>query len=305
MACGCTIGKEMGINTWFALCGSEEAASCSGDFLTFAGELQPVLKALRAHGINVVTIHNHMEGEDPQSVFLHFWGKGRAESLAAGFKAALEAQKCMSAAARAGPPFAQIMNFDDGATGSLPSHWKAEGTNQIGPTAAWEVTKDAAAPSAPNVLTLTSVNHDSSATFNICWNDAVRFQDGSIEVKFRANSGKNDQGGGIIWRATNADNYYLARMNPLEDNLRLYTVKGGTRKQLASATVKAASGLWHTIRIEHHGGAITCSLNGEVLIDATDTTFAKAGGVGVWTKADAATSFDDFLITPAAAASPR
>jgi hypothetical protein len=92
MACGCTIGKEMGVNTWLAMCGSEEAASCSGDFLTFSGELQPVLRALRASGIHVVAIHNHMEGETPRAIFLHFWGKGRAESLAKGFKSALDAQ---------------------------------------------------------------------------------------------------------------------------------------------------------------------------------------------------------------------
>lgn len=92
MACGCRIGKEMGVNTWFALCGDEKNASCSGDILTFAGELQPVLRALRKAGIHVVTIHNHMEGEDPRGIFLHFWGKGGAESLARGFKGALDAQ---------------------------------------------------------------------------------------------------------------------------------------------------------------------------------------------------------------------
>jgi hypothetical protein len=92
MACGCEVGKEMGVNTWVAFCGSDEMAAVAGDFVTFPGELQPVLRALRTAGIHVVSIHNHMEGETPQSIFLHYWGKGRATDLAAGVRAALEAQ---------------------------------------------------------------------------------------------------------------------------------------------------------------------------------------------------------------------
>lgn len=92
MTCGCEIGKESGINMWAAFCGSDEQAAVAGDFLTFNGELQPVLKALRAGGIHVVTIHNHMEGESPTSIFLHYWGKGKAADLARTVKAAMDAQ---------------------------------------------------------------------------------------------------------------------------------------------------------------------------------------------------------------------
>jgi hypothetical protein len=92
MSCGCIIGKESGINTWAAFCGSDERAAVAGDFITFKGELQPVLKALRSAGIHIVTIHNHMEGESPTAIFLHYWGKGRAADLARGVKAALAAQ---------------------------------------------------------------------------------------------------------------------------------------------------------------------------------------------------------------------
>jgi hypothetical protein len=93
MPCGCEVGKEMGVNTWAAFYGSDEHAFVDGDFATFDGELQPVLKALRAHDINVVAIHNHMEGENPRVIFLHYWGVGRAEKLAQGVKAALDTQK--------------------------------------------------------------------------------------------------------------------------------------------------------------------------------------------------------------------
>jgi hypothetical protein len=92
MPCGCTVGKEMGVNTWAAFYGSPEHAIVDGDFVTFDGELQPVLKALRANDINVVAIHNHMEGEGPKAIFLHYWGIGPAEKLARGVKAALDAQ---------------------------------------------------------------------------------------------------------------------------------------------------------------------------------------------------------------------
>jgi hypothetical protein len=92
MECGCEAGKEMGVNTWAAFVGSDDAAIVDGDFITFAGELQPVLKALRAAGIDVVAIHSHMEGESPQAIFLHYWGVGPAEKLARGVKSALDAQ---------------------------------------------------------------------------------------------------------------------------------------------------------------------------------------------------------------------
>jgi hypothetical protein len=93
MPCGCEVGKEMGVNTWAAFYGSDDYAFVDGDFATFEGELQPVLKTLRAHDINVVAIHNHMEGEDPRVIFLHYWGVGPAAELAKGVRAALDTQK--------------------------------------------------------------------------------------------------------------------------------------------------------------------------------------------------------------------
>lgn len=97
MPCGCEAGKEMGVNTWAAFMGSDADAVVDGDFITFAGELQPVLRALRKADINVVAIHNHMEGETPKSIFLHYWGRGPAEELARGVRSALDAQKAAEA----------------------------------------------------------------------------------------------------------------------------------------------------------------------------------------------------------------
>jgi Domain of Unknown Function (DUF1259) len=91
-ACGCVMGKELGVNTWAAFCGSDDHAAVDGDFITFAGELQPVLRSLRKGGIHIVAIHSHMEGEKPAAIFLHYWGKGRAEDLARAVKTAMDAQ---------------------------------------------------------------------------------------------------------------------------------------------------------------------------------------------------------------------
>jgi hypothetical protein len=88
--CGCTIGKAMGVNTWAAFGGTDENAIVDGDFAVAEGELQPVLKALRAGGINVVAIHSHMTGESPRILFLHYWGRGKAADLAATVKRALD-----------------------------------------------------------------------------------------------------------------------------------------------------------------------------------------------------------------------
>lgn len=90
---GSKIGKQMGVNTWAAFAGTDEMASVDGDFAMTADELQGVLKALRSSGIHIVAIHNHMTHEQPQYVFLHYWGKGKAADLARGIQTALRTQK--------------------------------------------------------------------------------------------------------------------------------------------------------------------------------------------------------------------
>lgn len=101
MPCGCEIGKEMGVNTWASFYGSEDNALVDGDFATVAGELQTVLRVLRAHQIRIVAIHSHMEGESPHVIFLHYWGRGPAVELAKGVKTALDAQSKVAATSTA------------------------------------------------------------------------------------------------------------------------------------------------------------------------------------------------------------
>lgn len=187
-----------------------------------------------------------------------------------------------------------LWNFDH--TNEIPSGWKVEATNPKGKLAQWQALSDQDAPSRSNVLSITQIHDISRGVFNLCWTPQIAFQDGVIKVKVRANTGKIDQGGGPIWRTKDANNYYIARWNPLEDNFRVYFVKNAQRKQLGSAQVKADPSIWHEIEIAHKGNRIIAKFDGKKLIELEDATFSEAGGVGVWTKADAATSFDDFSI---------
>lgn len=189
-------------------------------------------------------------------------------------------------------------NFEDIPIGQLPAGWKIDATDPKGRLAEWGVVTDPGAPSSPHALSITKINDTFGGVFNLCWTSDILFKDGVIESKVRANSGKEDQGGGVIWRAKDANNYYVARYNPLERDFRLYYVKDGARKILAdSAKLGVKTGEWFTIRIIHRGDKIEGWLNEKKGIEVTDRTFMKPGGVGFWTKADAATSFDDLSIS--------
>jgi hypothetical protein len=95
MSCGCEVGKEMGVNTWAAFAGTDDNALVDGDFAVLESELQPVLKCLRAEGINIVAIHSHMTNEEPRVLFLHYWGKGKAADLAGSLKKTFDVQKAV------------------------------------------------------------------------------------------------------------------------------------------------------------------------------------------------------------------
>ncbi len=185
-------------------------------------------------------------------------------------------------------------NYDG--SNELPPGWKVEGTNQKGPLATWRIVSDKSAPSGENTLTMVAPNHDSGGTFNLCWTGDVQFLDGVIEVNFKALKGIEDQGGGVIWRAQDKDNYYIARFNPLEDNFRIYSVHEGDRKTLASAKIAFPAGKWHSLKIVHQGNRFQGYLNGKEILEGESDLFSNAGGIGLWTKADAVTAFDDFSV---------
>lgn len=189
-----------------------------------------------------------------------------------------------------------VMDFEGTDIGKIPEEWKVEATNQRGPRATWGIASDTFSGRMTTVLGMLKANGSSGGTFNICWTDNIRFKDGEIEVGFKAIRGSEDQGGGPMWRVQDAHNYYIARANPLEDNFRVYYVKDGRRKQLDSARVKVPSRQWHTIKIVHKGNKIEGYLNGRKYLDCEDATFQGSGGIGLWTKADAVTNFNDLKV---------
>ena len=120
------------------------------------------------------------------------------------------------------------------------------------------------------------------------------YKDVSLSVKAKPVSGEVDQAAGLVWRYKDADNYYLVRSNALEKNVRLYRVVNGKRVQFAGKEeVKLAANEWHALKVTQKGTSIQVFLNDQKLFEAEDKTFVDAGQVGVWTKADSVTYFDD------------
>jgi hypothetical protein len=171
--------------------------------------------------------------------------------------------------------------------GQVPAGWAAA-------SGTWKVAADATSPSKGPVLAQTAANP--STDFNVVLAPAPAMKDVDISVKVRAVAGIGDQGGGPVWRAVDGKNYYVARWNPLEANYRLYKMVDGKRTQLATVDLKGIATGWHTLRVTMKGDAIECYLDGKSVVTAKDSTFAAAGKVGVWTKGDAATNFDELTV---------
>ena len=181
---------------------------------------------------------------------------------------------------------AETIHFDSEKTGGLPPGWTAGVTGSGNPK--WTVEADATAPSKPNVL-----KQSGEGKFPWCVMKAVSLADGSVEVKFKPVSGNEDQAGGIVWRFKDGDNYYVARANALEDNVSLYHTENGERITIKYVDAKVNKD-WNTLRVEFKGTHITVALNGKIYIDVNVEHISAAGAVGVWTKADSVSLFDDF-----------
>jgi hypothetical protein len=190
------------------------------------------------------------------------------------------------------------MTFSKDQDGKLPTGWKVASTGKDA-ASAWSVVADDTAPGKTgHALMQTGVSP--GPAFNLCVQDDSSFLDGEIEVAFKAVKGEKDQGGGIVWRYQDANNYYLARMNPLEDNVRVYKVVDGKRIQLATKeNLVCPTGTWHKLKIKQTGKQIEVYVDGKKYLEASDDTFQKAGKVGLWTKADAETRFDVFEVRAA------
>jgi hypothetical protein len=155
------------------------------------------------------------------------------------------------------------------------------------------VEADPTAPSAPHVL-----QQSGTGTFPWCVKKDVSLADGHVEVKFKPMRGREDQAGGLVWRWKDGDNYYVARANALEDNVSLYYTENGRRTTLKYADTPVPANTWHTLRVDFSGTGIRVALNGKVYIQLDDTHLKGPGAVGLWTKADSVTAFDDFSYAP-------
>lgn len=182
---------------------------------------------------------------------------------------------------------AQTENFDTTAVGTLPSGWKSGVTGSGSPQ--WAVTADPTAPSKPNVLM-----QKGKGTFPWAAKPDAALSDGFVQVKFKAISGKEDQAGGLMWRWKDGDNYYVARANALENNVSLYYTANGRRNTIKYVKAPVPLDSWHTLRADFTGTTVKVSLNGKIYIEEQDNHITGSGAVGVWTKADSVTAFDDF-----------
>jgi hypothetical protein len=190
---------------------------------------------------------------------------------------------------------AQSANFGGDTVGAPPKGWTLTMTGRGTPR--WTVERDETAPSKGQVL-----KQSGTATYPLALRQGTDIKDGFVEVKFKPISGSEDRAGGLVWRARDANNYYVVRANALEDNVVLYKTVNGARSSLDIVGRKGGYGLeasvpanrWHTLRVEYAGTRFKVIFNGQPIFEAEDATFMDAGMVGLWTKADSVTAFDAF-----------
>ena len=184
-------------------------------------------------------------------------------------------------------------NFDSETVGSLPTYLQAGLTGQ-GIRSEWSVKQDSTAPSAPNVLAQTA---DEAVDYHFPYVVLVGqdFSDLNASVSFKAVSGRIDQAAGIIFRFVDSGDYYVLRANALEGNVILFKYVGGVRSPIASAPVSVSTGQWHSLGVVATGDTLVGYLDGRPAISVRDSTYSQ-GKVGLWTKADSVTFFDNLVI---------
>ena len=186
------------------------------------------------------------------------------------------------------------ISFESTQTGVAPEGWTATLTGSGDPK--WTIESDETAPSKSKVL-----KQSGRATYPLILKNDSNIKDGFIEVKFKAVAGSQDRAAGIVWRAKDANNYYVVRANALEDNVVLYKTVNGTRSALDIVDRKGGYGIdvpvpantWHSLRVDFKGSRFSVSFNGKQVFEVDDSTLPDAGKVGLWTKADSVTLFDE------------
>ena len=186
------------------------------------------------------------------------------------------------------------VDFESDEPNALPSGFSAELTGGGGPVK-WVVREDAGAPSGRKVLVQTSTD-ETSHRFPPCIYNRLLTKNVVLSVRFKALTGTVDQAAGLVVRFRDKDNYYVVRANALEDNVKLYRVVDGKREQFAGADIEVSAQEWHTLKLSLRMDHFEVWFDGKHLFEADDTTHPETGELGLWTKADSVTAFDDFWI---------
>ena len=213
--------------------------------------------------------------------------KSDAPAGAAGGKAAAKKQDDRSSA--------RTWTFDDAPTGAPAPGLRIGETASTGTPATWAVVARDDAPSPPNAFGITNTVN-AGQTYNVALVEGTSVADFDATLMVRAVEGKEDQGGGFAFRATDADNYYIARWNPIENNVAFYVVQKAVRKALGKVPVEANPAEWHELRLVAQGPRFQLFLDDEPVQQIEDATITGPGMIGLWTKADAATLFDDLSL---------
>jgi len=196
----------------------------------------------------------------------------------------------------------QTINFDSAKPGTVPLGWTIAPNGGTAPK--WEILKDPSAPSQPNVFAQLS-NDVSDGRCPLAILNKTDVKDGDLSVKVKPVAGKEDRAGGLVFRYRDPHNYYLVRANALENTIVLYKVEDGKRTPLASRGSPPNSygvkhsvpiNQWSVLKVQFRGPLFSVYFNHRRLFEVLDSTFRQPGKVGLWTKADSITYFDDFRI---------
>ena len=186
----------------------------------------------------------------------------------------------------AGDDAKKAWTFDEDEVGIIAKGF----TNEV---SEWKVAE------TPDGKVLAQTAKNPNSVFNVALASDTNVKDVDISVRMKPVAGEYDQGGGLVWRAKDAKNYYVARNNPLgSGSYNLYKVVDGKRTMIKGVPLKRTEG-WHTLRVTMKGDHIECYYDGMKQLDANDSTFTEAGKIGLWSKSDAQSHFDDLtLISP-------
>lgn len=188
----------------------------------------------------------------------------------------------------------KVWSFDSDRPGRPPAGFSFARTGRGAPSR-WVVRVAEGAPSGLHVLAQTDTD-SMTDRFPLAVADGVSGSDLRLSVRCRLVSGRVDRACGLVLRYRDEKNYYVARANALEGNVRFYFVRDGRRRQLANWDGEVASGAWHEIAVEASGDRFRVFWDGRQVIETKDGTFRDPGRVGLWTKADSLTEFDDFSV---------